>query len=149
MLSCFGAVFAPDPQRATAELFRAVSPRGVVALTSWADDGWMAEMTAAIRSASVSADSFPDQDLGWGNSETAHARFSAHSASVEVRRRTLLIDPAVRGEAVDKDCATRYLSQQVRSTDLGPVRAEISRRHIQPDGLLRSDYLLIIGRATH
>jgi len=107
VLSCFGAVFAPDPQRATAELFRAVKPGGVVALTSWADDGFMAEMTAAVRSASASPDSFPDQDLRWGSPSTARARFSVYSSSVAVRRRTLLIDPIVRGAAGDQDFAAR------------------------------------------
>jgi SAM-dependent methyltransferase len=147
-LSCFGAVFAPDPQRATAELFRVVRPGGVVALTSWAADGFMAQMTAAVRSASTAPDSFPDQDLGWGSPITARARFSPYSAAVVVRRRTLLIDPAVRGAAGEQDCAGRYLAQQKLSLDLGSVRAEISRRHLQPNGLLRSDYLLIIGRAA-
>lgn len=147
VLSCFGAVFAPDPQRATAELFRTVKPGGVVALTSWADDGFMAEMTAAVRSASASPETFPDQDLGWGNPVTARARFSAYSPSVVVSRRTLFIDPAVRGTTGDQDCAGRYLARLQQSTDLGPLRAEITQRHVQPNGLLRSDYLLLIGRA--
>lgn len=147
VLSCFGAVFAPDPQRATSELFRAVKPGGVVAVTSWADDGFMTEMTAAVRSAFASPDAFPDQDLGWGSPAIARARFSAYSSSVGVSRRTLLIDPVVRGAAGDQDFAARYLAQQELSTDLGPVRVEISHRYLQADGFIRCDYLLIMGRA--
>lgn len=148
VLSCFGAVFAPDPERATAELFRVVTPGGVVAVTSWADDGFMGEITAALRSAFPSPDSFPDQDLGWGSPLTARARFSAHTPSVEVRRRTLLIDPSVRGAAGNADFAARYLAQRIPSTDLGTVSAEISRRHLHANGFVRSDYLLILGRSA-
>jgi ubiquinone/menaquinone biosynthesis C-methylase UbiE len=148
VLSSFGAVFAPDPLRATAELFRVVKPGGVVALTSWADGGFMAEMTAAVRSAAAAPDRFPDQDLGWGSTTTARARFSAYSSSVEVARRTLLIDPAVRGAAGAQDCAARYLAQQKLSGDLEKLRTEISTRHLQHAGLIRSEYLMIIGRVN-
>lgn len=148
VLSCFGAVFAPDPEQATAELFRVARPVGVVVVTSWPDDGLMAELTAAVRAASASPASFPDQDLGWGSADTARARFEAHSSSVTVLRRTLHLDPAVRGSAGERDCVARYLAAHVAPADLDEARVAVSGRYRRSDGLLRCDYLVVVARAA-
>lgn len=38
-LSCFGLVFAPDPDRACAEMARVVRPGGRIGLTAWRPGG--------------------------------------------------------------------------------------------------------------
>ena len=146
VLSCFGAVFAPDPDAATAELFRVVRTHGVVALTSWPDDDMMAEMAAAARASVASPEMFPDQDLGWGDAETARSRFKRHCREVEIYRRMLIIDPAVRGAAGAQDCAARYLTRHTGGDALATVRAEILRRYARPDGTLTAHYFLVLGR---
>src|ERR1700761_799737 len=42
--STFGAMFAPDHQRAAGELVRVCRPGGRVAMTTWVDDGFVGEM---------------------------------------------------------------------------------------------------------
>lgn len=147
VLSCFAVVAAPDPDLATAELFRAVAPGGVVALTAWADDGMMGRMTAALRARAPEPDSFPDQDLGWGDAATVTERLRRHGASVTVERRSLLIDPTVRGMAGDQDFALRYAVRAGFADQLAAVRAEVVAPFVTEAGQVRADYLLAVGRA--
>ena len=51
VISAFGVVFAPQPEVAVAELFRVCRPGGIVGLTVWPRDGYMGELTAALREA--------------------------------------------------------------------------------------------------
>ena len=42
--STFGAMFAPDHERAAAELVRVCRPRGRIIMTTWVDDGFVGEL---------------------------------------------------------------------------------------------------------
>jgi ubiquinone/menaquinone biosynthesis C-methylase UbiE len=44
VLSAFGAMFAPDHQRAADEIIRAARPGGTVGLASWTPDGFIGQM---------------------------------------------------------------------------------------------------------
>ena len=48
VLSVFGAMFAPDHQRAADEIIRAARPGGTVALASWTPDGFIGQMFGVI-----------------------------------------------------------------------------------------------------
>ena len=48
VLSVFGAMFAPDHQRAADEIIRVTRPGGTVGLASWTPDGFIGEMFAVI-----------------------------------------------------------------------------------------------------
>jgi ubiquinone/menaquinone biosynthesis C-methylase UbiE len=50
VLSVFGAMFAPDHQRAAKEIVRVVRPGGTVGLASWTPDGFIGEMFRVITS---------------------------------------------------------------------------------------------------
>lgn len=41
--STFGVMFAPDPNRAAAELTRVCADNGVIAMTAWTRDGWFGQ----------------------------------------------------------------------------------------------------------
>lgn len=43
--SSFGLIFAPDARAAVDEIVRVLTPAGRLILTTWADDGYMAQMT--------------------------------------------------------------------------------------------------------
>jgi ubiquinone/menaquinone biosynthesis C-methylase UbiE len=47
-LSVFGAMFAPDHQRAADEIIRATRPGGTVGLASWTPDGFIGQMFGVI-----------------------------------------------------------------------------------------------------
>jgi SAM-dependent methyltransferase len=48
VLSVFGVMFAPDQERAAAELLRVCRPGGTVALASWAPDGFLGDLFRTI-----------------------------------------------------------------------------------------------------
>lgn len=48
VLSVFGAMFAPDHQRAAGEIIRVTRPGGTVGLASWTPDGFIGEMFGVI-----------------------------------------------------------------------------------------------------
>ena len=48
VLSVFGAMFAPDHQRAADEIIRAARPGGTVGLASWTPDGFIGQMFGVI-----------------------------------------------------------------------------------------------------
>jgi SAM-dependent methyltransferase len=48
VLSVFGAMFAPDHQRAADEIIRVTRPGGTVGLASWTPDGFIGEMFGVI-----------------------------------------------------------------------------------------------------
>ena len=48
VLSVFGSMFAPDQERAAAELLRVSRPGGTIALASWTPDGFIGEMFVTI-----------------------------------------------------------------------------------------------------
>lgn len=146
VLSCFAVILAPDPDLATAELFRAVAPGGVVALTAWADGGMMARLAAALRARAPDPESCPDQELGWGDAATATARLRRHASAVTVERRTLLIDPRVRGVAGEQDFSLRYAEHRGFADQLAAARAEAVAPFVTETGRVRADYLLAVAR---
>jgi ubiquinone/menaquinone biosynthesis C-methylase UbiE len=86
--SVFGAFIAPRPEVAARELFRVVRPGGVVGLTSWTPDGFLAELFGVGRRfAPLDPDQEPSER--WGDEATARARLEPIAASVELQRHTL------------------------------------------------------------
>lgn len=147
VLSAFGAMFAPDPGRVAAELFRVCRPGGVVALTTWPDDSMMGEIVAAVRDAVPAATAFTDRELGWGDPEIARARLAAHARDVELHRRSFAWDVAARAAAGAEDCGARYVAARAQGVDMAALRAPIVARHTDADGTIRADYLLLVARA--
>jgi ubiquinone/menaquinone biosynthesis C-methylase UbiE len=68
VLSVFGAMFAPDHQRAADEIVRVARPGGTIGLASWTPDGFIGEMFAVI-SAHVPAPAGVQSPLLWGTEE--------------------------------------------------------------------------------
>ena len=104
-------------------------------------------MNAAVRQASGFADRFPDQELGWGVPEVAAERFDCRALDVQVQRLCFPWDGVTRGSEGHRDYAAVYVAQHIPDLDLADMRNEIIARHLDADGQLVADYLLITGRA--
>jgi SAM-dependent methyltransferase len=84
-LSVFGVIFAPDPERAVAELFRVVRAGGTIALACWAPTGFNAA------NAEVLSDALPEpaegtHPLAWGDPDTVRERLG-RAARLELAER--------------------------------------------------------------
>lgn len=122
----------PEPETSLERNFYTTSSCGLCGKASLdavrTSSAWsVAEDASRVTPALIT--SLPDR-LREARTKTAHARFSVHPASVEVRRRMLLIAPAVRGEAGDKDVGARrdHAARPLRGTSMRLCQTELAPR---------------------
>ena len=87
VLSVFGAMFAPDHQRAADEIIRAARPGGTVGLASWTPDGFIGQMFDVI-ARHVPAPPGVASPLLWGTEEHLHGLFGAAATDARSVLRT-------------------------------------------------------------
>jgi SAM-dependent methyltransferase len=153
--SAFGAMIAPRPAVAAAELVRVVRPGGTVGMTAWTPDSFATQMISAARKY------LPQQpDVGqpeeWGDEETARARFDGLAASVSTERRSLTWTDESVEAMVDRFNSTSppqvaaraVLSAEQLEQLYGELLEAFTRHNSATDGAVRlvADYLLIVAR---
>lgn len=85
--SSFGAMFAPRPQVAAAELFRVVGSGGTVGLANMTPQGYLGRLIAiALSYAPAPPDGLPPPLL-WGEPEVVQERLEELAVSVEIQPR--------------------------------------------------------------
>ncbi len=90
-MSMFGAMFAPRPERAAAELLRVTRPGGRVAMANWTPDGLVGEM-AALGSRYVPPPAGLPSPLMWGEEACARDRLGPGASRVDATSRTITFD---------------------------------------------------------
>ena len=81
--SCFGAMYAPRPQRAGAELVRVARPGGVVAMANWASSGFMSRVLGIAETLIPRPKGVP-RPVRWGRFESLYLYLSALSEGFEM-----------------------------------------------------------------
>jgi ubiquinone/menaquinone biosynthesis C-methylase UbiE len=97
--SVFGCMFAPDHERAAAELLRVCRPGGTIALASWAPDGFIGELFRAV-AAYVPLPAGLASPLLWGTEAHIHDLLGDELAWLEVAERTFTFRFAAPAEFV-------------------------------------------------
>lgn len=87
--SVFGAMFAPQPERVAAELFRVARPGGLVAMANYASEGFLGRFAALIAGYAPPAPAPLPSPFLWGDADEVQRRFAEFAASVAVEHRTL------------------------------------------------------------
>src|SRR5262249_14934683 len=87
VLSVFGAMFAPDHQRAAAEIARAARPGATTGLASWTPDGFVGEMFSVI-SQHVPGPPGIESPLLWGTERHLSDLFGDAVADARPAQRT-------------------------------------------------------------
>jgi len=149
ILSVFGVVGAPRPERAVAEMFRGCRPDGVVGLTALPTGSYMAELAHAIRGALSDENVFADPERAWGSEEVVCSRLEPHASTVDVHRATLDWDPAVRSAAGRADCAGSYFAARVPEETLARIvdaRMAVESRFAARSGRLLVEYMVVTAR---
>jgi SAM-dependent methyltransferase len=85
--SVFGVMFAPNQERAAAELLRVVRPGGTIALVNWAPGGFIGGLLRVVGS-HVPPPSGLRSPLEWGTEERLRELLDAGVSSLEVREQT-------------------------------------------------------------
>lgn len=87
--SVFGAIFAPEHDVVASELMRVVRRGGMVGLSAWTPDGFVAKLLEIPKTyAPRAADDAPDP-LRWGDSAYAGALFESAGGVIHTRHRTV------------------------------------------------------------
>lgn len=88
VLSTFGVMFAPNQERAAAEVLRVCRPGGRIALASWTPDGLVGQ-TMAVIAKHVPPPPGVSPPVLWGTVERLRELFGDGVSEVEVARREL------------------------------------------------------------
>src|SRR5262245_29088885 len=97
--SVFGAMFAPDHERAAAELVRVTRPGGTIALASWAPDGFLGDFFRTM-AAHVPPPAGVRSPLLWGTESHLRDLFGDDVASLRSSERTFTFRFTSAGEFV-------------------------------------------------
>jgi len=143
--SVFGSMFAPDHERAAAELLRVTRPGGTIALASWTPDGFLGDFFRTM-AAHVPPPAGVRSPMLWGAESHVRGLFGDGIASLEAVERTFTF----RFRAADEFVSffrTWYgpTLKAFESLDAGPREAlerdlvELATRHDR----LRADAIAI------
>jgi ubiquinone/menaquinone biosynthesis C-methylase UbiE len=87
VLSTFGVMFTPNPERAAAELVRVCRPGGRIGLANWTPDGFVGRMFKVI-GAHVPPPAGVPSPLAWGTEDRLRQLFAGHLVGVTRRQFT-------------------------------------------------------------
>jgi SAM-dependent methyltransferase len=85
VISMFGAMFAPRPDRVAAELARVCRPGGTIAMANWTPDGFVASMFALGARYVPSPEGIPAPVL-WGDEQVVRQRLGPHTSNIGATR---------------------------------------------------------------
>jgi SAM-dependent methyltransferase len=92
VMTMFGAMFAPDPDRVAAELARVCRHRGKIAMANWTPDGFTGKMFRLTSRYLPPPVEIPAPTL-WGDEAVASLRLKSNGVKVEsMQRRIILFD---------------------------------------------------------
>jgi SAM-dependent methyltransferase len=97
VVSMWGVMFAPRPERVVSELRRVTKPGGLIALANWTPEGFIGKMFAVFSRHLPPPAGFPSPLL-WGSEGVVNARFHGAGEELRLTRRTARLcfpfDPA-------------------------------------------------------
>src|ERR1700681_3110259 len=106
VISFVGAMFAPRPELAAAELTRVCRPGGVIAMANWTPSGFIGQMFKTI-ARHIAPSGMPSPVL-WGDEATVGQRLSEGIADLKMSRRIFHFDYPFPPEAVVEFFRTNY-----------------------------------------
>ena len=88
VVSVFGVMFAPRPERVVHELLRVTRPGGLIALANWTPEGFIGKMFEIFK-AHVPQPAIPGipSPMEWGREGTVRERFGAGVDELRLKRR--------------------------------------------------------------
>ena len=89
VLSCLGVMFAPDQERAAAELVRVCRPGGTIALVNWTPSGFIGHLLRTVGKHVPPPAGVKPPSL-WGTEERLRELLGAAVSKLEIKRRTFV-----------------------------------------------------------
>ena len=88
VMTMFGAMFAPRPERVSAELLRVCRPGGVIAMANWTPTGFIGQMFKIVGSHVAPPQNMPSPLL-WGDEATVRERLGDEVSEINFERRLI------------------------------------------------------------
>lgn len=135
VLSCIGAMFAPDQRRTAAELVRVCRPGGRIAMANWTPDGYGGAFFAVLaeHAPTPAEPAPPGPPTAWGDPDRVRTLFGDRVAGLRCRVRSVVLDFTGSPEELF----------EVYRAHFGPVLAVRAALRDQPAGLAAFDQALL------
>ncbi len=85
VMSTFGAIFAPDPERTAAEMARVCRRGGKMAMANWTPGGFLGKLFRLLAMYSP-RDAHVDAPVSWGDEAVLNARLGPYVKDIRVKR---------------------------------------------------------------
>ncbi|MBN0041395.1 class I SAM-dependent methyltransferase [Cellulosimicrobium cellulans] len=152
VLSCIGAMFAPQHQATADELVRVLRPGGTLALASWTPGGFIGQMFATMKPFAPAPPPGAQPPPLWGDEEHVRALLGDRVHDVRTRTRRLPVTLFPDGEAFRAYFADRYgptiavrrslRDDPERLAQLDQALRELADRALE-EGVMGWEYLLL------
>lgn len=158
VISSFGAIFAPDPHRAAAEMARVCRAGGKVAITAWTPEGMFGKLFRLL-ARYAPAELALDAPVEWGEEAEYRKRLGPWSTELKVQRQSVrfralspqdwvqfmkrYFGPAIRAFESSTPAGQKKLTEELTNLVL--------EFNCSTDGTIvaRSDYLEIVATRHH
>ena len=155
VMSMFGAMFAPDPDRVASELARVCRHGGRIAMANWTPEGFTGKMFRLTSRHVPPPVEFPAPTL-WGDEAVARLRLSANGVEVKSTRRTIVFDYPFSPREVVQFFREYFGPTKVAFSRLNAAAQDAFREDLEKlwtehnqanDGttLIQNEYLEVIG----
>jgi len=91
VMSMFGAMFAPRPERVASELARVCRRGGTMAMANWTPEGFVGKMFSLTSRFVPPPQGIPAPIL-WGSEKVVRERLGAYAPKIEIVRQAILFD---------------------------------------------------------
>jgi SAM-dependent methyltransferase len=91
VMTMFGAMFAPRPERVSVELVRVCRPDGVIAMANWTPTGFVGQMFKTIGKHVAPPQNMPSPLL-WGDAATVSERFGEAVSEISFKLRSISLN---------------------------------------------------------
>jgi SAM-dependent methyltransferase len=91
VLTMFGAMFAPRPERVASELIRVCRPGGLIAMANWTPEGFVGKSFQITAEMVPPPEGLPAPTL-WGNEQMVRQRFAHGTSKLSLTRHKAVFD---------------------------------------------------------
>lgn len=97
VLSTFGAIFAPDPDKMASEIARVCRPGGSIGMAVWTPDGMLGSLFRLLAAYSP-PDAHVDMPVSWGDESVLRRRLDPYVKDIRIKREVVRF----RSESADQ-----------------------------------------------